>query len=137
MSTTTKKPLNCSVITKEGPIIRALKIEHIEIPSHTGYVSIYSNHCPYIISINYGELKIYDEEKNLINMYVEGGIAEMSQNTIVVLVEKATLPKDIDANDIKQKINELAQIRSINSEETKRIHLQLDKYKKQLELVLK
>ena len=134
MSNTNIKPFNCSVITPSGPIVRSIKIEHIEIPCHTGYVSIHANHCPYIVSINYGELRIYDEEENLINMYVEGGIAEMSHNSIVVLVEKACLVKDINPDDIKQKINELAQIESINDEETKRIHLQLEKYKKQLEL---
>lgn len=133
----TKKALTCSVITKEGPVIRSIKIEHIEIPSYAGYVSIYSDHCPYIVSVRYGELKIYDESGKLINLYIEGGIAEISQNVIGVLTEKAIYPKDINIEAIKEKIEKIKNQATINEEEAKRNREEIEKYKKQIEIASK
>ena len=133
----TKKALTCSVLTKEGPVIRTMKIEHIEIPSTAGYVSIYLDHCPYIVSVKYGELKIYDESGKLINLYIEGGIAEVSQNVIGVLTEKAIYPKDIDIEAIKEKIEKIKNQATINEEEAKRNREEIEKYKKQIEIASK
>ena len=130
----TKKALTCSVLTKEGPVIRTMKIEHIEIPSMAGYVSIYLDHCPYIVSVKYGELKIYDESGKLINLYIEGGIAEVSQNVIGVLTEKAIYPKDIDIEATKEKIEKIKNQATINEEEAKRNREEIEKYKKQIEI---
>lgn len=133
----TKKALTCSVLTKEGPVIRTMKIEHIEIPSSAGYVSIYLDHCPYIVSVQYGELKIYDESGKLINLYIEGGIAEVSQNVIGVLTEKAIYPKDIDIEATKEKIEKIKNQATINEEEAKRNREEIEKYKKQIEIASK
>ena len=133
----TKKSLTCSVLTKEGPVIRTMKIEHIEIPSTAGYVSIYLDHCPYITSVQYGELKIYDESGKLINLYIEGGIAEVSQNVIGVLTEKAIYPKDIDIEATKEKIEKIKNQATINEEEAKRNREEIEKYKKQIEIASK
>ena len=133
----TKKALTCSVITKEGPVIRSMKIEHIEIPSYAGYISIYSEHCPYIVSVNYGELKIYDENGQLTNLYVEGGIVEVAQNVIGVLTGKAIYPKDIDIEIIKEKIEKIKNQDTINEEEAKRNREEIEKYKKQIEIASK
>ena len=133
----TKKALTCSVLTKEGPVIRTMKIEHIEIPSTAGYVSIYLDHCPYIVSVRYGELKIYDESGKLINLYIEGGIAEVSQNVIGVLTEKAIYPKDIDIEATKEKIEKIKNQATINEEEAKRNREEIEKYKKQIEIASK
>lgn len=132
-----KKALTCSVITKEGPIIRSMKIGHIEIPSYAGYVSIYSGHCSYIVSVRYGELKIYDENGKLINLYIEGGIAEVTQNVIGVLTEKALYPKDIDIETLKEKIEQIKNQATINEEEAKRNREEIDKYKRQIEIASK
>ena len=133
----TKKALTCSVLTKEGPVIRTMKIGHIEIPSMAGYVSIYLDHCPYIVSVRYGELKIYDESGKLINLYIEGGIAEVSQNVIGVLTEKAIYPKDIDIEATKEKIEKIKNQATINEEEAKRNREEIEKYKKQIEIASK
>ena len=133
----TKKALTCSVLTKEGPVIRTMKIEHIEIPSTAGYVSIYLDHCSYIVSVKYGELKIYDESGKLINLYIEGGIAEVSQNVIGVLTEKAIYPKDIDIEATKEKIEKIKNQATINEEEAKRNREEIEKYKKQIEIASK
>ncbi|HJH55985.1 F0F1 ATP synthase subunit epsilon [Brachyspira hyodysenteriae] len=140
MATTTtavkknKKALTCSVITRNGPILRSIKIDHVEIPSHDGYVSIHLDHCPYIVRIGYGELKIYNEDNKLINMYVEDGIAEVTNNVIGILVETALYPKDIDAAILKDEINKLSSQMVINAEEARRNNEKIAKLNKQIEI---
>ncbi|MEI0702723.1 F0F1 ATP synthase subunit epsilon [Brachyspira intermedia] len=129
-----KKALTCSVITRSGPILRSIKIDHVEIPSHDGYVSIHLDHCPYIVRIGYGELKIYNEDNKLINMYVEDGIAEVTNNVIGILVETALYPKDIDAAILKDEINKLSTQMVINAEEARRNHEKIAKLNKQIEI---
>ena len=140
MATTTatskknKKALTCSVITRNGPVLRSIRIDHVEIPSHDGYVSIHLDHCPYIVRIGYGELKIYNEDNKLINMYVEDGIAEVTNNVIGILVETALYPKDIDAAILKDEINKLSTQMVINAEEARRNHEKIAKLNKQIEI---
>lgn len=129
-----KKALTCSVITRSGPVLRSIKIDHVEIPSHDGYVSIHLDHCPYIVRIGYGELKIYNEDNKLINMYVEGGIAEVTNNVIGILVETALYPKDIDAAILKDEINKLSNQMVINAEEARRNNEKISKLHKQIEI---
>ena len=140
MATTTtaakknKKALTCFVITRSGPILRSIRIDHVEIPSHDGYVSIHLDHCPYIVRIGYGELKIYNEDNKLINMYVEDGIAEVTNNVIGILVETALYPKDIDAAILKDEINKLSTQMVINAEEARRNHENIAKLYKQIDI---
>ncbi|MEI0558593.1 F0F1 ATP synthase subunit epsilon [Brachyspira intermedia] len=129
-----KKALTCSVITRNGPVLRSIRIDHVEIPSHDGYVSIHLDHCPYIVRIGYGELKIYNEDNKLINMYVEDGIAEVTNNVIGILVETALYPKDIDAAILKDEINKLSTQMVINAEEARRNHEKIAKLNKQIEI---
>ena len=132
-----KKALTCSVITRNGPVLRSIRIDHVEIPSHDGYVSIHLDHCPYIVRIGYGELKIYNEDNKLINMYVEDGIAEVTNNVIGILVETALYPKDIDAAMLKDEINKLSTQMVINAEEARRNHEKIAKLNKQIEIFSK
>ncbi|WP_295155694.1 ATP synthase F1 subunit epsilon [uncultured Brachyspira sp.] len=129
-----KKILTCSVITRSGPILRSIYVDHVEIPSHDGSVSIYSDHCPYIVRIGYGELRIYNENNKLINMYVEDGIAEVTNNVIGILVETALYPKDIDLAAIKEEINRLSKQMVINAEEARRNAEKISKLNKQIEI---
>ncbi|ADG70930.1 F0F1 ATP synthase subunit epsilon [Brachyspira murdochii] len=129
-----KKALTCSVITRNAPILRSMRIDHVEIPSSNGYVSIYLDHCPYIVRIGYGELRVYSEDNKLINMYVEDGIAEVTNNVIGILVEQALYPKDIDTVLLNEEINRLSKQMVINAEEARRNNEKIDKLKKQIEI---
>ena len=129
-----KKALTCSVITRNGPVLRSMRIDHVEIPSHDGYISIHLDHCPYIVRIGYGELRVYNEENKLINMYVEDGIAEVTNNVIGILVEQAMYPKDIDTALLNEEINKLSKQMVINAEEARRNNEKIDKLKKQIEI---
>ncbi|MEI0490249.1 F0F1 ATP synthase subunit epsilon [Brachyspira pulli] len=129
-----KKALTCSVITRNGPVLRSMRIDHVEIPSHDGYVSIHLDHCPYIVRIGYGELRVYNEDNKLINMYVEDGIVEVTNNVIGILVEEALYPKDINADLLKEEITKLSKQMVINAEEARRNNEKIARLNKQIEI---
>ena len=89
------------------------------------------------MSVNYGELKIYDENGQLTNLYVEGGLVEVAQNVIGVLTEKALFPNNINIEELNEKIDKINKQKAINEEEAKRNKQEIEKYKKQIEIALK
>ena len=89
------------------------------------------------MSVNYGELKIYDENGQLTNLYVEGGIVEVAQNVIGVLTEKALFPNNINIEELNEKIDKINKQKAINEEEAKRNKQEIEKYKKQIEIASK
>ena len=89
------------------------------------------------MSVNYGELKIYDENGQLTNLYVEGGIVEVAQNVIGVLTEKALFQNNINIEELNEKIDKINKQKAINEEEAKRNKQEIEKYKKQIEIASK
>ena len=67
-------------------------------------------------------------------MYVEDGIAEVTNNVIGILVETALYPKDIDLAAIKEEINRLSKQMVINAEEARRNAEKISKLNKQIEI---
>ena len=137
VSSKNKKVLTCSVITIDGFILKVMQVDHVEIPTYDGYISIHKDHCSYIVSVSYGELRVYTSYDEFISLYIEGGITEVENNVISILVEKALYPKDINVDFINKQINELSNQTVINVEEAKRNSVNIDKLKKQIEISLK
>ncbi len=102
--TAKKKNFKCSILTIGKNMIKSMNINRIDVPISSGLISIYKDHAPYISDIHFGKLMIYDENNNVINMYIEDGIVEVSKNTVSVLVKKAYYFDDLDLEEIKSKL---------------------------------
>lgn len=129
------KPLTCSVYTMEKIIIRSINVTSVSIPTPLGYISIYKNHVAYITDIHFGELKIYEANNNLISLYVDGGIAEVSSNTISILANYSSYIKDLDKYFIESEIYRINHEPPINEEERLRHIKKILKFTTQLKLI--
>jgi len=129
------KPLTCSVYTMEKIIVRSMNVTSISIPTSVGYISIYKNHVSYITDIHFGELKIFDVNHNLISIYVDSGIAEVSNNTINILAHYSAHIKDLDQYFIESEIYRINNATPINEEERLRNIEKILKFTTQLELI--
>lgn len=129
------KPLTCSVYTMEKIIIRSMNVTSVSIPTPVGYISIYKNHVSYITDIHFGELKIFDANNNLISIYVDGGIAEVSSNTINILAHYSSHIKDLDKYFIESEIHRINHQAPINEEERLRHIEKILKFTTQLKLI--
>lgn len=129
------KPLTCSVYTMEKIMIRSIKVISVSVPTPVGYVSIYKDHVAYITDIYFGELKIVDTNQNLISVYIDGGITEVSNNAISILAYYSSYVKDLDKNIIESEIKRISNEESINEEERTRNNKKISKLKTQLQLI--
>lgn len=130
------KQFSFSILTKEGPIVNNEKAVSIQVPTVDGYITILCDHTPYISDIDYGIVYIRDGNiKRAI--YVEGGIVEAAKNNVNLLVSFAVEARDIDSNKIKESIEKIEKIKSINMEEAARNKKAIAKLKTQLSLIEK
>ncbi len=59
----------------------------VSLPGANGTFEILKNHAPIISTLNNGEIKIIDKEKNSIKFVIKSGLVEASNNIIWILAE--------------------------------------------------
>ncbi len=75
------------ILTPEKAIFSG-EIKLIKIPGTTGSFEVMDNHAPIISSLDKGELKITPTKGEDIYYQIEGGVIEVNNNKVIVLVEK-------------------------------------------------
>ena len=84
-----------SIISAESKVFEG-KVESILVPGMVGDFLVLSNHAPCISSIRPGFLEFSDGSSSKHRYFVSGGIIEVINNTVSLLVDKAvTGDKDI------------------------------------------
>jgi F-type H+-transporting ATPase subunit epsilon len=81
------KSFKLDVVTPEKNVYSG-DITSVKIPASTGSFEVLLNHAPLIASLGKGTIRIIEENGNRIEMSVEGGVSEVSNNKVTVLVEK-------------------------------------------------
>ena len=75
------------ILTPEKTIFSG-DIKLIKVPGSNGSFEVMENHAPIISSLSKGELKINPKEKEAILYNIEGGVVEVNNNKVIILVEK-------------------------------------------------
>ena len=84
-----------SVISAESKVFEG-EVENVLVPGMVGDFLVLPNHAPCISSIRPGFLEFSDESSSKHRYFVSGGIIEVINNTVSLLVDKAvTGDKDI------------------------------------------
>lgn len=83
------KTLTLDVVTPEKNVYSG-EITSVKVPATTGSFEVLVNHAPIIASVGKGTVRIIEANGNRIEMEVEGGVAEVLNNKVTVLVEKIT-----------------------------------------------
>ena len=84
-----------SVISAESKVFEG-KVENILVPGMVGDFLVMANHAPCISSIRPGFVEFSDGSSSKHRYFVSGGIIEVINNTVSLLVDKAvTGDKDI------------------------------------------
>lgn len=66
----------------EGEVISA------SFPGSDGSFQILNNHAPMVSTLGKGDIRYAQEKKKEVNILVEGGVVEVMNNKVNVLVEK-------------------------------------------------
>ena len=95
-----------SIISAESKVFEG-KVENILVPGMVGDFLVLSNHAPCISSIRPGFLEFSEGTSDKQRYFVSGGIIEVINNMVSVLVDSAVSGEKIVKEDITNLISEV------------------------------
>ena len=95
-----------SIISAESKVFEG-KVENILVPGMVGDFLVLSNHAPCISSIRPGFLEFSEGTSDKQRYFVSGGIIEIINNMVSVLVDSAVAGDKIAKEDITSLISEV------------------------------
>ena len=95
-----------SIISAESKVFEG-KVENILVPGMVGDFLVLSNHAPCISSIRPGFLEFSEGTSDKQRYFVSGGIIEVINNNVFVLVDSAVASDKIAKEDITNLISEV------------------------------
>ena len=95
-----------TIISAESKVFEG-KVENILVPGMVGDFLVLANHAPCISSIRPGFLEFSEETSDKQRYFVSGGIVEVINNMVSVLVDSAVSSEKILKEDITNLISEV------------------------------
>ena len=95
-----------TIISAESKVFEG-EVESVLVPGMIGDFLVLSNHAPCISSIRPGFLEFSEGTSNKQRYFVSGGIIEVINNMVSVLVDSAILGEKIVKEDITTLISEI------------------------------
>ena len=95
-----------SIISAESKVFEG-KVENILVPGMVGDFLVLANHAPCISSIRPGFLEFSEGTSDKQRYFVSGGIIEVINNNVSVLVDSAVASDKIAKEDITNLISEV------------------------------
>ena len=95
-----------SIISAESKVFEG-KVENILVPGMVGDFLVLSNHAPCISSIRPGFLEFSEGTSDKQRYFVSGGIIEVINNMVSVLVDSAVSGEKVVKEDITNLISEV------------------------------
>jgi F-type H+-transporting ATPase subunit epsilon len=89
-----KAKLQFSLITPEAKAFEG-EADFVSMPAHDGEIGILHNRAPLVCQLGAGRLKVRDGALEQV-WFVDGGFAQVLENRVVVLTQRAVKPDKID-----------------------------------------
>ena len=100
------KKIDLSVISAESKVFEG-EVENVLVPGMIGDFLVLSDHAPCISSIRPGFLEFSDGARKKQKYFVSGGIIEVTNNMVSVLVDLAIEGDKVGKEDISALISEI------------------------------
>ncbi len=94
--------LRCVVVTPETTILDEVG-DFVAIPLFDGELGVAHNHTPLVGRLGFGELRIKQGAKTL-RYYIDGGFAEVADNMVSVLTERAMPASKLDPQTVENQL---------------------------------
>ena len=76
----------------------------VVVPGGEGDFGVLAGHAPMLSQVRAGTIDIYDGDKISTQIFVEGGIAEVTAERCTVLAEEAVMVADIDKSAAEERL---------------------------------
>lgn len=98
-------PIHCSVITPEQQVLDT-NASAVVIPAHDGQIGILADRAPLLCELGTGVMKVDVAGQGVREFYVDGGFAQVLNNEVIVLTERAAAAEDVSRGDAQRAMAE-------------------------------
>jgi F-type H+-transporting ATPase subunit epsilon len=113
------KTFDCAIITPEAKVFEG-KVQFAALPAHDGEIGVLYDRAPLLCKLGIGVLRIR-EHAGPRKWFVDGGFAQVIENRLTVLTQKAMAPEAIDRGAAQQALDEAQRI-EIRDDKTRQAH---------------
>jgi F-type H+-transporting ATPase subunit epsilon len=131
-----RKPFRCEVLTPEGEVFND-DVEMVSTRTTVGSIGVLANHAPLMAILDPTELRLYKSDSDVEHFAQGEGYLQVVGNEVLVLVEEAIPPDQLNRSDIESKLREAqqgAENAEPDSEEQKRYERNVKRYEAFLEV---
>ena len=91
------------VLTPEGEVFND-EVEMVSTRTGVGSIGVLANHTPLLAMLEPTELRLYRSDSDVVHFAQGEGYIQVGDNRVLVLVEEAHAPDDLDASDIDERL---------------------------------
>ena len=124
------------VLTPEGQVFED-EVELVSTRTTTGSIGIKARHAPLMAILEPTELRLYKSEGDVVTLAQGEGYVQVSENGVLLLVEEAIPPDEIDRGAFESRLKEAQQAlegAEDDSEEKARAEREVRRYEAFLEV---
>ena len=124
------------VLTPEGEVFND-EVEMVSTRTAAGSIGVLANHAPLMAILDPTELRLYKSDSDVVSFAQGEGYLQVVNNEVLVLVEEAVPPDELNRSDIESKLRESqqgAEYAEPDSEEQKRYERNVKRYEAFLEV---
>ena len=126
-----RTPFPVEVLTPEGQVFSD-EVEMVSTRTTTGSIGVLANHAPLMAILEPTELRLYKSESDVVSFAQGEGYLQVVNNEVLVLVEEAIAPDDIDKSNFESRLKEAERAvenAEDDSEEKSRAEREVKRYK--------
>ena len=131
-----RTPFKVEILTPEGEVFND-EVEMVSTRTTVGSIGVLANHAPLMAILDPTELRLYKSE-SAVESFAQGeGYLQVVGNEVLVLVEEAIPPDQLNRSDIESNLREAqqgAENAEDDSEEQKRYERNVKRYEAFLEV---
>ena len=110
------KSFVCSVVTPEKAVLEA-DATFAALPAWDGEVGILHGHSPLVTALGIGRLRVQDTSGTEHVFLIGSGVAEMVDNKLTILTERALRPERLDREAAQQELEAALERRAVSDVE--------------------
>jgi F-type H+-transporting ATPase subunit epsilon len=115
------------VLTPEGEVFND-EVEMVSTKTAVGSIGILAHHEPVLAMLDPTELRLYRTESEVVRYAQAEGYMQVADNRVLVLVEEAHAPGDLDASSLRERLQQAErELESAGDDTEKRRMAQRDK----------
>jgi F-type H+-transporting ATPase subunit epsilon len=98
-----KDTFKCEVLTPEGEVFND-EVQQVSTRTGVGSIGILARHQPLLGMLEPTELRLYKSDSDVVRFAQGEGYVQVSPEGVLVLVEEAVRPEDLNASDLQDRL---------------------------------